>query len=305
MVALAIVVVATAGCDPAPCEPPYEPAAGTTQPENENWPVNGMDWRPSPAPPVLDTDGDGVEDQVVDGASASGALTIHRGSGDLVLTGADPADRVTAPPDEPSVGDVHGDGRSDVIVRVEAASGGLTHYLVPGATPDGTHEVPSVGVLIAGWQPISAPYVPGDVDADGRDDLVLTARRVLPDGSAFEDTLLHSGARLATIPAGGTSAEPVSLGGRFMNLLRVDDATNAVAVGTSDEESFNVVVWVAGATIEFTTAGQIVYPSFTYWPSARLGVAPDGRPWLKLEAYGRTAGGAWAWRIDDFCRTGS
>jgi hypothetical protein len=250
---------------------------------------------------VLDTDADGVADEAVDGTSATGAFTIHRGSGDLVLTGANAADVVTGVPNGPSTGDVDGDSRSDVIVAVETAAGDLRHYLVRGSTPDGTHDVSSVGVLIAGWQPASVAYAPGDVDADGHDDLVITAVSTRLDGTTFDDTLVHRGALLAAAAPGSTSTEPLSLGARLVDLLPVDDARTMVAVATADEDSFEVTVWYAGTTIELTTAGQIVRPSFTGWPTARFGDAPDGRVWLVLDARGPIFNGGWTWRVADLC----
>lgn len=188
-----------------------------------------------------------------------------------------------------------------MLLRVDHASGDASHYLVPGSTPDGAHDISSVGVLITGWQPASTAFAAGDVDADGYDDLVLTAVSNRPDGTAYDDTFIHSGALLTSAPPGSNADYPLSLGARFIDLLPLGGGSTTVAVGTSDDDSFQITLWFDGTTIDLTTAGQIVRPSFTGWPTARIGDAPDGRVWLLLDARGPTFNGGWAWRMADLC----
>lgn len=139
---------------PEPQLPVHAVAYGSGDVPGEGGPTLGQ--RLAAGPPILDTDGDGVPDGVeIDGD----VIRLMRGTGVLELTAA-----FSAAPR--SLGDLDGDGRSDVAVVVEG-----TTIIVLGSTPDGPHDVRAAGVEAwSGQQP--GPWV-GDQDGDGIDDVAV------------------------------------------------------------------------------------------------------------------------------------
>jgi hypothetical protein len=297
---LVLAAVAAGGCEPPPCLPPYPPAIASDSPGTPGWPAAGVTWRPAVAERSLDTDGDGTVDEVTVGPGLGDPLTVRRGSGELALhTGSDPAWML---PPGPAV-EVDGDGRADVVVRVSRLTGDVDAYLVRGSTPDGTHDLAHVGVRLVGWTGLSSARPSGDVDGDGVDDLVFDGVGTRPDGSAFEDALIHSGAALAAVAPGGTSPEPVRLGALLVGTLPAGPRTSAVAVLDRSIDHYDMRVWFGGASAAFTTAGSGVFPPGAYQPSAQLADGPGGEVWLTLEAYGRQGNGGWAWDLRRPCGT--
>jgi hypothetical protein len=291
----ALTVGATA-CDPARCEPPYPPVAATFDPPlpGQDWPVEGT---VRPLGIAFDTDADGAEDTIepADGSPVR-KLTVHRGSGDLVLSG-DPTISagsavILGPPI--SIGDSDGDGRSEVAVTTYDASGAASgFYLVPGSTPDGKHEPAEVGIRLLAGSPARS-VAAGDVDGDGADDVVIG------DGSGRSFVL--SG-RDVTAPGPGGAydplvAPPTQLFGNLVGAAALSPAVGAVFVVTGGAESMQITLWTNGGSLGFTTAGG----AFDF-PSPRVEVvdAADGNSWLVAREGRRSLRLQWAWDFDDLC----
>jgi hypothetical protein len=301
LAALALVPVA-AGCERPPCEPPYLPAQvvehGAAIPPPFPWPLEGTA-RPSALGP-LDTDGDGVEDMVTppDGSS-SAAITIGRASGDLVLTGAPSIKgglmgRYT--PSWMAVGDVDGDGRSDLVVMTLDEGGFQTgNYLVPGSTPAGSYHPADVGVLLFGAGVRRDLYAVGDYDEDGVDDVGIYG----DDGRTY----VVSGPQVAAPGPGGTlpvgSIEPLAqISGRPVGVLRLMPDVAAVAtVGASPI----IALSARGGSLLFGL-GQDVW---SYPPYVDVAVAdgPAGERWLVADVWQRFRGVRYVWDLDHPCGT--
>jgi hypothetical protein len=298
-------------CEPA-CEQPYRAVGvrsdlyGDEEPPYEDWPVTGTA-RP-PVGGVLDSDGDGVADTIEPTGSGE-PLVVHRSSGDLVLTA--PAGSTVAWTSEATVdgGDLDGDGRDEVLVAtlVVTPDGGATGpyglYVVPGATPDGTHAVDQVGAAPFGTDPDRSVAVQtaGDVDGDGRDDLVEdysddTTQEARVWLSTALDLTPGSGGPGTTPPppsyvAAGRLFSPVPLAGRDALLL-------VTLFGATEQQ---VTLWLPGGALTFTTEGPGV-PATVPATGERAEVVEDGnQAWLVAHFDYRSGSQSWAWDLDDLC----
>ena len=159
-----------------------------------------------------DLDGDGDAD--LGFLSASGSLEVSRGDGHGAFSTPSTVAGPAAGERGMTVGDFDGDGASEIAV------------LAVGTGPAG----PSGSIAVWPFAPGTTPYhadasflngriAAGDVDGDGRDDLVLTTNAVpgFTDGSDLE--IYHS------TGAGFTSAASVRAGGEVGEIaLRDADA---------------------------------------------------------------------------------
>ena len=291
--AVVLVMAATvfmAGCRPPACAQPYPAAA---------W--QGLNTDPTPWPEgsvgrqqrtwVFDSDGDGVED-TVDGATDAvvPAITVHRGSGDLVFTAPD---GVIARPQQ-FARDFDGDGRSEIEVSTADALGQLgSTYLVAGSTADGIYDPADAGVLTPGRIPFGMET--GDVDGDGAQDLVNGDLR----------TTVISGRDLMAPGPGGTFEGPVlelpsDLIGRPVPLSPTLDGLVMLDSGRAQ-----IVLWVNGTSIRFTADNT---PVPIHGEAVRmfawLADGPDGKLWLVAQLaapHPMVAEAEWAWDLGSLC----
>ena len=119
----------------------------------------------APPTPFGDFDGDGLSDVLA--RTSTGQLNLFRGTGEgfapPVRIGASGWGGMNA---LTRLGDFDGDGREDVIAR-EAATGSL--WLYPGRR---THLAARIRIGASGWNAMREITAVGDLDRDGRPDLV-------------------------------------------------------------------------------------------------------------------------------------
>jgi hypothetical protein len=141
-----------------------------------------------------------------------------------------------------SAGDVNGDGVPDALVGAPGAGQGIegAAYVVYGQ-PGGSSAAIELGQLGAGGQLPTGGFAltgvlpgdgtgaslaaPGDLDGDGRGDLVIGAWPADPDG------FLHAGS--AFVVRGATGPEPIDLGQLGDSGFRVDGGDDADYAGVS------------------------------------------------------------------------
>ena len=278
----------------SPCEQPFRPVAAEDVPNGgpfvEPWPVTG-----TPRPPVerhLDTDGDGVTDtaELTDGQT----LVVHRSTGDLVLTVPAPVVIRNDPAYSPvTVGDLDGDGRSEVVV----ATGNYdSTYVVSGATPDGSHAVADVGARPWAAGSMLAARPVGDVDGDGHDDLAAVEIDTLA------GTHVWSGADVVLTPGTASTAPPTwQPPGRFEWPVPLDGrdaiALQSVDGSTSDTQ---ILLWLPEVTLRFTTEAEgVTAGGMLYVFPQVIGQGDD--TWMTVTYTYRTIAQRWAWDLDDPC----
>jgi hypothetical protein len=282
----------------AGCEQPYRPV-GTqyrhvgADPVGD-WPVTG-ELRP-PVLPAFDTDGDGVTDTQSLSADER-ALTIGRSSGDLVLTVPEPF-RIIPFAAMTADGDLDGDDRADLIVSVRDSLGDLSHHVVPGATPAGSHALlDGFASPFAGTEDIVQLQVIGDLDGDGRDDVV--AEEYV--GGVTPRTLVWLAADVPVAP--GSPPVPASrdLPTGLAGVVGLE-GRNALLLQEEEEFPTDVVrvsLWLPEAELRFTTEGS---EPLRVMPSAYAEVYQDeDQSWLVLTASTRDATQVWAFDLDDLC----
>jgi hypothetical protein len=292
---VAAVGMVGAGCEPT-CEPPYPAVAGQqTYPEPAgSWPVTGT---AQPWSPVLDTDGDGTPD-TFELSDDLRELVVHRSSGDLALRVEPPEQLWTYDPGMLALGDLDGDGRTDLGLTVEGA-GPSRHVVVRGALGDGTYDVDAVGVstLPRTGDDLPWPVPAGDIDADGRDDVMVITR---------SSTTVWSGSDLDLVPPAApvppayeldrtASPNPVPLSPARTGLVLLEQSE------IDGETVVNVMLWSPVAELAFTTqGGEIPVTAPIYFTSAAIVEDGDQR-WLTLGMDYRELHERWAWDLDDLC----
>jgi hypothetical protein len=284
------------GCEEA-CAAPYRPVGHQYTypggPPAGDWPVTG-EARPRPST-VLDTDGDGAADTAeIDEDQRQ--VTIHRTAGDLVVTV--PAPQVVVSGPGISLGDPDGDGRTDTLIEVVAdlSSSTVTRYVLPGATPDGTHDLAAVAVAVPAAASLQGV---GDVDGDGRDD-VAAAGPVEAQVWLGPDLDLGVGAP----PSPPSHVVP----GMLRNAVHLDVASGRTALNLQAIDPMDIylhietTLWVPQGSLRFTTQDSGV------GPQSPLGLADivdgDGTTWLVVYTTGRGGRSEWAWDLADLCAGG-
>lgn len=246
---------------------------------------------------VVDTDGDGQEDPT--GTSPT-EVTLVRSSGDLVLLGA------TTFPGGGAIGDLDGDGRTEVLVATGDEGPAATTYLVRGATPDGTHAVADVGTALPPG--VFGGRDVGDRDGDGRPDVVL-ADGAPPAGRS----IVVSGAELLAPGPGGTYVEGPGVrathDGIDVGRVAFGSGGRATLITSPDlrraEEGDDATLVVQGdPVVELTTAGSgLALPQD---PDAYPGVAgvvvAGTAVWVTLFVPASTGDHTlWGWNLSDLC----
>lgn len=283
------------GCRPR-CQPPYRAVAGQqVHPEPAgSWPVTGT---PVPWGPELDTDGDGTTDtfELSDDLSE---LVVHRSSGDLTLTVEPPEQLWTNDPGMANLGDLDGDGRTDLGMTVGGGDASR-HVVVRGALADGTYDVNAVGVstLPMTGEDQPWPHSAGDVDADGRSDVMVVTR---------SSTAVWSGADLDLVPPAATvppayeldrpaSQAPVPLSPPRTSLVLLEESV------IDGETVVTVTLWSPDDELAFTTEdGEVPVTAPIYFTWAAIVEDGDQR-WLTLDMGARELHERWAWDLDDLC----
>jgi hypothetical protein len=180
-----------------------------------------------------DTDGDGVADVKLEGVDNAMAFTLRRGDGELVLAVDDDTVSVSG---GQWIGDLDGDGRDEVVVIVaDGTEAPWTLHVVAGSTPAGRHDPRAIGTRFESNDGTVNGVVSaiGDVDRDGKDDLLLRASGEAPTVIAGPAVMAAAGGALpADTPALAVLPEDV----REM-LLLADDRPVPVRVGTAGDGS--------------------------------------------------------------------
>ena len=275
------------------CAEPFAPVAFAREfsgSQERLPPVSGEDRFARPqGPPPPDTDGDGTPDEIVPRGVVTDPSVLIRGDG--TLTFERPGANVSAPE---NVGDLDGDGRDDVAVSIEPdASTATEGYIVPGATPVGSHDPADVGVRVTPW----LHSIP-DRDGDGIPDLV--------DAPEDGPIRIWSGAALVAPGAGGDArAVPpfLELPGTLLGFADLDGAMPVILtgeVGGTPEQGIIRLFDETGSKA-FTTAPHTFYRADTSpFGAIRIQVSGEGT-FLTLSSSSRSGGASYLWRVDDPC----
>jgi hypothetical protein len=216
-----------------------------------------------------DVDGDGLDDVLVGDSAADTAWLVYAGlPGDLDLALADAVFTAQSTGDQAGAavagaGDVDGDGHGDVLVGAPSrgaagstsgaaylltwtAGAGLPGGSLAGATSIFTGEdaADRAGTTVAG---------PGDVDGDGRDDLLVGAPYDETGGTTAGAAYLVYGASAA---AGTTSLSAADA--RFLGESAGDEAGAAVG-GVGDLDGDGVADLAFGAPGTGSAAGTVYF----------------------------------------------
>jgi len=227
---------------------------------------------------IDDVNGDGIDDILVgapfndERGNSAGRATLYSGANDTVLRtlyGRSVGDQFGF--SVASAGDVNGDGRGDFIIGAPAFNGSGVDsgrvYLYSGRNGavlrmwNGRAAGDRFGRAVAG---------PGDVDGDGKPDVLIGAPFADPNGSASGSAYLYSGA---------TGSKLVQLNGH-----RTNDRFGQAVGGAGDRNQ--------DGRAEIIVASPYFDPSSTRTNAGRIMVyGKTGNQWAtQLILYGQTAG---------------
>ena len=213
-----------------------------------------------------DVNGDGYDDLIIGafgsdsytgethvvygGASAPGtdgvlALSALDGTNGFTLTGIDPGDRSGR--SVSSAGDVNGDGYDDLIIGARSADpngagSGETYVVYGGASAPGTDGVLALsaldginGFILNGIDPNDGSGTSvssaGDVNGDGYDDLIISARSADPNGGSSGETYVVHGGTTGTESTVPVTAQGTGSADNFTGNAGADTFTE---IGTGD-----------------------------------------------------------------------
>lgn len=295
-----------AAAAPATCAPPYVPLYGAER--NTDGSTRRQLWPSYPVTPPdttgtdldhlrprylagPDTDGDGRGDQVtIDLGSGEQVMVIARGDGEVRvgLSGSNLGDLTSRP-----LGDLDADGRDEVLFLARPAGPGEDRiFVLPGATPVGSHQADDVSIQI----PTYFLYGAGDqVDGAG-DDLIVT------DTSTPGRSGLVSGREVMAAGPGGTiDAFPIaeSLAGYPAGVFDLGDARPAVATVDGEPGRPVVRLWRDGAETAYVPAGLT---TGSFQPSVSMSRA-GGTTYLVAGSGDRGGSVTFVWDVDEPCRT--
>lgn len=229
---------------------------------------------------VIDTDGDGAADGVTEESGSDVVdhiIRIDRSDGTVRLhvdlVEFDRAGRAIR-----AVGDLDGDGRSEVLIGT---------HLVPGSVGPGRHDLADVSIAM----PSSAVLPVGDQDGDGTFDLVV-GTVADPSGSAY---VVDGPAALAPGPGGNLGdLGPTAIPGEPGALIDLGSGPPAVAVASE-----GVLTVVHGDEV-------VRYEIRHFLNDWNVGVVTfEGRHYLSLWSVLSSVSyrGAFSfWDLDDPCR---
>ncbi|MDR0591703.1 MAG: FG-GAP-like repeat-containing protein [Bifidobacteriaceae bacterium] len=181
----------------------------------------GAGWTSLRAFPAGDWSGDGVYGDFI-AINSSGYMYLYRGAGGgRFVSGSTQIGSGWASYDPAVMGDLNGDGKSDIVAR-NTSTGYL--YLYPGNGSGGFLTQSTIG---SGWTTVK-PYAAGDLDGDGKRDMLGLSsagqlRRYYGNGSGGFGTAYQVGTGWATytLASGGVSIDS----GSAPDIVGRDNAT--------------------------------------------------------------------------------
>ncbi len=279
-----------AGAQPD-CGQPYSPLASADRysGSQETLPeVRGENRISGPEIRQLDSDGDGVADEVVAKGVITDPSSLTRSDG--TLTFERPGTLVGSPR---TAGDLDGDGADEIQVSVYADTGWdlIGAYVVPGSIDPGTHDPARVGIELA-----TAVIPVDDRDGDGIVDLIEWRDR--------GDARLLSGAAVWSVGAPGdaTSISPlVDLRGEFLGFADLGGALPSIITGELVDDGAVLHLWDGTEPRSFQTAPYPFVSNYTSTFAAPQVLVSDDGSYLRLSQSERSAARGYLWRIDEPC----